>query len=144
VSSGANHTAILWDIASGEAIQTFNGHTNGVYGVAFTPDESQIVTGSADGTLILWDVSTGDALRTFSEHGVFVNQVALSPDGQLAYSASDDGTVIVRPVAELPVEDILAYIADNRVLRDFTCVERKQYRILPLCDADSLVPDSGD
>ena len=40
-------------------------------------------------------------------------------------------------------DDILAYIAENRVLRDFTCVERKQLRILPLCDADGLVPDSG-
>jgi WD40 repeat protein len=145
VSGGSNSTAVLWDIASGEPIQTFNGHTNNVDGVAFTPDESQIVSGSADGTLILWDVATGEALRTFSEHGgVWVNKVALSPDGLLAYSASDDGTVIVRPIAEMPVDEILAHVADNRVLRDFTCVERKQYRVLPLCDANGVVPESGD
>ncbi len=89
-------------------------------------------------------VATGEALRTYSEHSAWVNDVALSPDGQLAYSASDDGTVIVRPIAEVPVDEILAYIADNRVLRDFTCVERKQYRIFPLCDADEVVPDSGN
>ncbi len=144
VSGGTNHTAVLWDVASGEAIQTFNGHTSGVDGIAFTPDESQIISASADGTLILWDVATGEALRTFSEHGVYVNQVALSPDGQLAYSASDDGTVIARPIAEQPVEDILAHVDENRVLREFTCVERKQYRILPLCDADGVVPESSN
>jgi WD40 repeat protein len=89
-------------------------------------------------------VASGEALRTFSEHGVWVNAVALSPDGRLAYSAADDGTVIVRPITELSVDEVLAYIADNRALRDFTCVERKQYRIFPLCDADGLVPDSGN
>jgi WD40 repeat protein len=144
VSAGTNHTLVLWDVASGEAIQTFNGHTNGVDGVAFTPDESQIISGSADGTLILWDVASGEALRTFSEHGVWVNAVALSPDGQVAYSAADDGTVIMRPIAGLSVDEVLAYIADNRALRDFTCVERKQFRILPLCDANGVVPDSGN
>ena len=68
----------------------------------------------------------------------------LSPDGQLAYSSADDGTVIARAIVPLPIDDILAYITENRVLRDFTCVERKQFRILPLCDADGLVPDSGN
>jgi hypothetical protein len=68
----------------------------------------------------------------------------LSPDGQLAYSAADDGKVIVRSIAPLPVDEILAHIADNRVLHDFTCVERKQYRILPLCDADGVVLESSN
>ena len=36
------------------------------------------------------------------------------------------------------------HIADNRVLRDFTCVERKQFRILPLCDANGVVPEISD
>ena len=109
--------------------------------VAFKPDESQIISASGDGTLILWDVASGEPLRTFNEHGVWVNEVTLSPDGMLAYSAADDGKVIVRPIAVMTVDEILAHIADNRVLRDFTCVERKQYRIFPLCDADGLVPD---
>jgi WD40 repeat protein len=144
VSTGNDLTLVLWDVASGEAIQTFNGHVGSVSDVAFTPDESQIISASADGTLILWDVATGEALRTYSEHGAWVNNLALSPDGQLAYSAADDGTVIVRPIVPIPVDDILAHIADNRVLHDFTCVERERYRILPLCDADGIVPESGN
>jgi len=143
VAAGGD-AAVLWDIASGEAIQTFNGHTDWLTGVAFTQDESQIVTSSGDGTLILWDVASGEALRTYSEHDAWVNRLALSPDGELAYSTADDGTVIVRPITETPVNEILAYIADNRVLQEFTCVERKQYHIVPLCDADGLEPDSGN
>ena len=134
---------MLWDVASGEAIRTFNGHTDAVNSVAFTPDESQIISGSADGTLILWDVASGEALRTFSEHDAGVTKVALSPDGKLAYSAAQDGQVIVRPIGELPIDDVLAFVKENRVLRGFTCEEREQYRILPLCDANGDVPD-GD
>jgi len=134
----------LWDVASGEAIRTFNGHNREVTSVTFTPDESQIISASGDGTLILWDVASGEALRTFSEHSAYVNEVTLSPDGQLAYTSANDGTVIVRPIAEFSVDEMLAHIAENRVLRDFTCPEREQYRILPLCDANGLVPESGN
>ena len=142
VSAGSDQTLVRWDLASGEAIQKYNGHTNEVTSVAFTADESQIISASADGTLILWDVASGEPLRTFSEHGVFINSVVLSPDGTVAYSSADDGKVIARPIVPLPVDDILAHIADNRVLHEFTCVERKQFRILPLCDDDGLVPDN--
>ena len=144
LSASTDQTIVLWDVASGDAIRTFNGHTDAVNSVAFTPDERHIISGSADGTLILWDVATGEALRTFSEHSAGVTKVALSPDGRLAYSAAQDGLVIVRPIGELPVDDVLAFIGENRVLRDFTCEEREQYRILPLCDGNGDVVESGN
>jgi hypothetical protein len=54
------------------------------------------------------------------------------------------GLVIVRPIGELPVNDVLAFIDDNRVLRDFTCEEREQYRIRPLCDANGVALEDGN
>jgi len=144
VSASSDQTLVLWDVATGEAIQTFNGHTNIVEDVSFTADETQIISASADGTLILWDVDSGEPLRTFSEHGVWINELTLSPDRKVAYSAADDGRVIARPIAPLSIDEILAHVAEYRVVREFTCVERKQYRIFPLCDADGLVPDSGN
>ena len=144
LSASTDQTIVLWDVASGEAIRTFNGHTDAVNSVAFTPDESQIISGSADGTLILWDVASGEALRTFSEHSAGVTKVAVSPDGQLAYSAAQDGLIIVRPIGELPIDEVLTFVKDNRVLRNFTCEEREQYRILPLCDVNGDVPGSDN
>ena len=126
-----------------DCFRTFNGHTDADKSVAFTPDERHVISGSADGTLILWGAATGEALRTFSEHSAGVTKVANSPDGRLAYSAGQDGLVIVRPIDELPVDDVLAFIRDNRVLRDFTCEEREQYRILPLCNLNGDVPDGA-
>jgi WD40 repeat protein len=144
VSASTDQTIVLWDVASGQAIRTFNGHTDAVNSVAFTPDESQIISGSADGTLILWDVASGEALRTFSEHSAGVTKVALSPDGQLAYSAAQDGLVIVRPIGKLAIDDVLAFIEDNRVHRAFSCEEREQYRILPLCSTNGDLPDTAN
>jgi len=109
----------------------FNGHSREVTSVAFTPDESRLISGSADGTLILRDVASGEALRTFSEHSAYINEVALSPDGQLAYTSANNGTVIVRPIAEYSVEEILAHIADNRILHDFTCLDRSSTASFP-------------
>ncbi len=39
-------TVRLFDLASGELIRTYDGHTAGVYGVTFTPDQTKLVTGS--------------------------------------------------------------------------------------------------
>ena len=145
VSGASDSTLKLWDVATGELIRTFVGHQLVLTSVAFTPDESQMISTSFDGTAILWDMASGDIVRTFNEHsGGIAWQVALSPDGQLAYTAAADGRVIVRPIAPLPIADVLAYVAENRYLHDFTCEEREQYRIFPLCDANGVVPNNGN
>ena len=41
------------DLASGEVLKTFKGHTNTVSSVAFSPDGSKIVSGSSDNTIIV-------------------------------------------------------------------------------------------
>ncbi|HMA38310.1 MAG TPA: hypothetical protein VKY74_27935, partial [Chloroflexia bacterium] len=46
----------VWDLAAGRELRIFTGHTDGVGGVAFTPDSKSIVTGSTDQTARLWDL----------------------------------------------------------------------------------------
>ena len=41
-------------------------------------------------------------------------------------------------------ENVERLIRDLGALREFTCEERNQFRILPFCDANGLVPDSGN
>ena len=48
----------LWDIASGENLHTFYGHTTDVQCIAFSPDGRLMATGGHDGIILLWDVST--------------------------------------------------------------------------------------
>jgi len=76
-----------------EPIRTFEGHTDRVTSVVFSPDGQQILSGSWDKTLKLWDVNTGSLVRSFTGHTDSVNSVAFSPDGQTILSGSSDNTV---------------------------------------------------
>ena len=87
-----DHTARLWDAATGEAVATLTGHTDGVTAVAFSPDGKRILTGSADRTAMLWDTATGKRLATLAGHGGFVWAVAFSPDGARVITGSNDST----------------------------------------------------
>ncbi|MBD2122585.1 NB-ARC domain-containing protein [Trichocoleus sp. FACHB-262] len=71
----------------------FRGHTNRIFGVAFTPDSQTLVTGSLDRTIKLWNVQTGECLKTLQGHTSWVWAIALSPDGRLVASGSYDHLV---------------------------------------------------
>jgi eukaryotic-like serine/threonine-protein kinase len=49
-TASADHTARLWDIATGES-RELRGHTDSVKWVAFSPDGEAVLTASSDGTL---------------------------------------------------------------------------------------------
>ncbi|MBC7948221.1 MAG: WD40 repeat domain-containing protein [Chitinophagaceae bacterium] len=48
----------LWDIATGDILQTFSGHENDANDVAFSADGKWIVSGSADNTVQMWKRSS--------------------------------------------------------------------------------------
>jgi WD40 repeat protein len=93
ISASYDKTIKLWDIATGNEIRTFSGHTDRVESVAFSPDGKQIISASDDKTIKLWDVVTGREIRTFSGHTHRVESVAFSPDGRQVLSGSWDHTV---------------------------------------------------
>ncbi len=64
-----------------------------VANLAFSPDNSLLVTGSGDGTLSFWNVLDGTTLRVINAHFGAVQVVAFSPDGRRVASGSNDGTV---------------------------------------------------
>jgi WD40 repeat protein len=91
-TAGDDHTARLWDAATGAQLATFTGHSDGVQCVAFSPDGRQLVTGGADDTVRVWDVASGASLRVMDGHTSGLQSVGFSPDGTRIASASRDGT----------------------------------------------------
>jgi WD40 repeat protein len=80
----------VFDLVTGQAIRTLEGHMHSVLGVAMTPDGRLVVSASADGTLKVWDLATGRAVCTLEGHTDMVRSVAVTQDGRFAVSASDD------------------------------------------------------
>jgi WD40 repeat protein len=89
-SASDDQTIKLWDVASGEVLNTFSGHEAFVNSVVFSPDGNIIASASGDQTIKLWDVASGDILATLSGHEGWVSSVVFSPDGNVIASASDD------------------------------------------------------
>ncbi len=55
----------MWDLETGRALRTLEGHSDSVYGVAVTADGKRAVSASGDKTLKVWDLETGMLLATF-------------------------------------------------------------------------------
>ncbi|KAJ3897008.1 WD40-repeat-containing domain protein, partial [Lentinula edodes] len=70
------------------------GHEYWVDSVAFSPDGTRIVSGSADKTLRIWNARTGAQIGVpLQGHEHWVNSVAFSPDGTRIVSGSADKTL---------------------------------------------------
>ena len=84
VTSGvaAGQPVPIWTIAERQ--------TTEIYSVAFSPDETQLASGSEDHGIRLWDVNTGREIRRFAGRIDEVHSVAFSPDGSQLASGSED------------------------------------------------------
>lgn len=81
LSGSADGRLFLWDVASGEIIQTFAGHSAFIHQLAFSPDGKSFLSASDDKQVILWDVASGEARITYTSPSDAVTAVAFSPDG---------------------------------------------------------------
>jgi RNA polymerase sigma factor (sigma-70 family) len=74
-------------------VRVFEGHTDRVAWVAFSPDGKRAVSASFDTTVRVWDVETGKELRCLQGHEDRSDCAVFSPDGKRILSCSWDGTV---------------------------------------------------
>ena len=81
----------IWDITKRQLHNSFRGHTQTTYSVAFSSDGRLIVSGSGDGTARIWDIMDGSSKTLTVTAGDGVRSVAIGSDGRLVATGSYDG-----------------------------------------------------
>ncbi|EHK20131.1 uncharacterized protein TRIVIDRAFT_155264 [Trichoderma virens Gv29-8] len=78
---------------SDRCLSTLTGHSDGVMTVDWSPDGSQVVSGSGDKTAKIWDLASNKCITTFEGHTGTVMSAAWSHDGTQVATGSADNTV---------------------------------------------------
>ncbi len=80
VSASRDMTLKVWDLETGQAVATLQGHASSVRACAVTPDGRRVVSASGDTTLKVWDLAAGQAVATLQGHAAWVSACAVTPD----------------------------------------------------------------
>ena len=91
VSVGNGGIVQIVDFESWEVLHTFEGHTDQVRSVRFSPDGEKIITASDDKTIRIVSTDSGKELRLFTHTGGIIFAV-FSPDETQIATGSKDGT----------------------------------------------------
>jgi WD40 repeat protein len=131
---GSSSGMILWDVASGICIRTFETDTV-VSSAHFSPDNTRALSGGyTEKTMRIWDIASGECIDSF-EHDNLLKVVAFSPDGKQALGISS------REMNSIKLWDITT----KSCIRTFLC--RTDYTVDSVCfspDGNMVVTSSRD
>ncbi|TYI70598.1 hypothetical protein E1A91_D08G232800v1 [Gossypium mustelinum] len=92
-SSSSDCTAIIWKVMDNDKLtmkHVLRSHQNPVSFVAWSPDDTKLLTCGNLEVLKLWDVETGTCKHTFGDHGFTVSSCAWFPDSKRIVCGSSD------------------------------------------------------
>ncbi|XP_024982023.1 WD repeat-containing protein WDS homolog [Cynara cardunculus var. scolymus] len=92
-SSSSDCTAIIWKVLEDCKLvlqHTLSSHQNPVSFVAWSPDDTMLLTCGSSEVLRLWDVETGTCKHTFGDSGFLVSSCAWFPSSKQLVCGSSD------------------------------------------------------
>jgi WD40 repeat protein len=95
VTASVDHSARVWEAATGHLLTTLAGHNGPVNDVAFSPDGKHFVTASDDGTARVWDTATGQPQVTLTWPNTELRKAVFSPDGNRVLTTGSDSSARV-------------------------------------------------
>jgi WD40 repeat protein len=91
VAAGSN-PLVLWELATGNKVREFNGHTGVVVWIAFSKDGRTIASCSYDNTVRLWETRTGKFRLTVTNQNNSPRAVYFAPGGRHFATTGYDGS----------------------------------------------------
>ena len=86
-----DHTARVWEVASGEPVTDWIRHNAKIQVAEFSPDGRLIATGSTDGEISIWDATTGKRAFSRLRHPDRIWSVRFTSDSRRLLTSSIDG-----------------------------------------------------
>ncbi|OQR67719.1 guanine nucleotide-binding protein subunit beta-2-like [Tropilaelaps mercedesae] len=92
---GCDRQALIWDMRSGQCVQSFEGHEADINTVKFYPSGDAIVTGSDDATCRLFDLRADREVAVYTKRSIIfgVNSVDFSVSGRMLFAGYNDYTI---------------------------------------------------
>ncbi len=131
-----DNVLVVWNVETGTRTLDLSGHRDAVTSAAYNVDGSLAISSSNDGDVIVWDAARGRPIRTFEGHNRAVLEVTFGPDGSIAASADRNQIIIWRVDT---FAELVQWTYENRYVPQFTCAQRSQFNVLPLCDENGEV-----
>ncbi|GIT72969.1 MAG: hypothetical protein Ct9H300mP28_27830 [Pseudomonadota bacterium] len=80
LSAGSDRQWVLWDLKSGETMQSRQAHTSQILAASISPDGNQFAKAGGDFMIMLWKYPTGEPLAKLIGHKKPVTTLAFSPE----------------------------------------------------------------
>ena len=110
ITTCADKTARLWNMALGKECRPPLKHDNDVLMATVSPDARRAATGCKDGTVHVWDLTSGKEIHPPLRHAGPLHAIQFSNDGRRLLTASMDSTVRVWDAATgQPIGPLLAH-----------------------------------
>jgi WD40 repeat protein len=90
LTASEDHTARLWDTATGKPVGQPFQHDAMVKEAVISADGKVVATAGGEGIARLWEAQTGKPIGKVMRHNNSVNAVALSPDGKYVLTGGQD------------------------------------------------------
>lgn len=94
ITGSGDSTCKLWDVETGQLMQTFIGHQADVMSIDISPSDAGniFLSGSSDHVVLVWDIRSGQYVQIFDGNESDVNSVKFHPSGDAFATGSDDST----------------------------------------------------